>query len=144
MSLDKNNIRKAQAYNNITYLYYITLIICCKENATALHLLLWFHVTDFKLKLILLSSFSKVQHLFFTSFSFLQFLIYLWEKSEQGCKEKFSGYAKRKKYSIMRVNVESSGCAGAHPQLHVDKPMRGRNASRVEVEVGLQGGDTTL
>lgn len=42
---------------------------------------------------------------------------------DHGCKEKFSGYAKCKIYSIMHVNVESSGCAGAYPQLHVDPPL---------------------
>jgi len=42
---------------------------------------------------------------------------------DHGCKEKFSGYAKSIKYMIMHVNVESSGCAGAHSQLHVAPPL---------------------
>jgi len=49
---------------------------------------------------------------------------YLFVRKEwtMGAKRNFQG-AKFKKYSIIHVNVESSGSAGAHPQLHVDPPL---------------------
>ena len=62
-------------------------------------------------------------HILLHSFFFIFFYFFVRGEVDQRCKMNFSGCARCKRYRIVSVNFQSSGCASALPQEHVDPPL---------------------